>query len=54
VSSLEYILVHELIHIHERRHGERFREMMDVMMPGWQLHRDDLNRAPLSHEDWRY
>ncbi len=53
-SSLEYILVHEMIHIHEPRHGERFREMMDVMMPGWQLHKDELNRTPLSHEDWRY
>ncbi len=53
-SSVEYILVHEMIHIHERRHGERFREMLDGMMPGWQLHRDELNRAPLSHEDWRY
>lgn len=53
-SSLEYILVHEMIHIHERRHGARFREMMDRVMPGWQLHRSELNRAPLSHEDWRY
>ena len=53
-SSLEYILVHEMIHIHERRHGERFREIMDAMMPGWQLQREELNRAPLAHEDWRY
>jgi len=53
-SSLEYILVHEMIHIHERRHGERFREMMDVIMSDWQLRRDELNRAPLAHEDWRY
>jgi predicted metal-dependent hydrolase len=53
-SSLEYILVHEMVHIHERGHGERFRKMMDVMMPTWHLYRDELNRAPLSHEDWRY
>jgi predicted metal-dependent hydrolase len=53
-SSLEYILVHEMIHIHERRHGERFRAMINAMMPGWQLHRDELNRNPLSHDDWRY
>ena len=53
-SSLEYILVHEMVHIHERRHGERFRELMAVIMPGWHLRRDELNRAPLSHEDWRY
>lgn len=53
-SSLEYILVHEMIHIHERRHSERFREMMDVIMPGWARHREELNHAPLAHEDWRY
>lgn len=53
-SSLEYILVHEMIHIHERRHGERFRELMAAVMPTWQRHRDELNRAPLAHEDWRY
>lgn len=53
-SSLEYILVHEMIHIHERRHGDRFREIINVAMPGWQLHRDELNRAPLAYEDWRY
>jgi predicted metal-dependent hydrolase len=54
VSSLEYILVHEMIHFHERRHGERFREMMTALMPGWHLRREELNRAPLAHEDWRY
>ena len=52
-SSLEYILVHEMIHIHERRHGERFREMMDVMMPGWHLCRrmraQPRRRALASH-----
>jgi predicted metal-dependent hydrolase len=53
-SSLEYILVHEMIHIRERSHGKRFREMMTAVMPGWQLYRGELNRAPLSHEDWHY
>lgn len=53
-SSLEYILVHEMIHMHERRHNEKFCEMMDVMMPDWQFRRDELNRAPLAHEDWNY
>jgi predicted metal-dependent hydrolase len=53
-SSLEYILVHEMIHIHERRHSVRFRELMDVTMPGWQWRRNELNRGPLAHEEWRY
>ena len=51
---LEYILVHEMAHLIERRHNERFRELMDAAMPRWRLHRDELNAAPLAHEDWRY
>lgn len=51
---LEYILVHELVHLLERRHNERFRELMDRLMPQWRLYREVLNRAPLAHEDWPY
>ena len=54
VSCLEYILVHEMVHILERRHNERFRDLMDGLMPSWCLCRDELNRAPLAHEEWRY
>jgi len=53
-KCLEYILVHELVHFLERRHTERFRDLMDGFMPSWRLHRDELNRAPLAHEDWTY
>ncbi len=51
---LEYILVHEMVHILERHHTDRFRDLMDKLMPQWRLHRDELNRAPLSHEEWKY
>jgi len=51
---LEYILVHEMVHLIERHHNERFRALMDKVMPQWRLHREELNRAPLSHEDWSY
>ncbi len=51
---LEYILVHEMVHLLERNHSDRFRDLMDAFMPQWRLHRDMLNRAPLAHEDWRY
>jgi hypothetical protein len=44
---LEYILVHEMVHLLERRHNDRFRELMDRLMPQWRLYRDELNRAPL-------
>ncbi len=54
VTSLEYIVVHEMVHILERHHNERFRNLMDKLMPQWRLRREELNRAPLVHEDWRY
>lgn len=51
---LEYILVHEMVHLLERHHTDRFRALMDQFMPDWRLHRDALNEAPLAHEDWIY
>lgn len=53
-SCLEYILVHEMVHFLERHHNDRFREYMDRFMPQWRLYREELNQAPLSHEEWGY
>jgi predicted metal-dependent hydrolase len=53
-NCLEYILVHEMAHLLERHHGERFRELMDSFMPTWRSRREELNRAPLAHEKWTY
>lgn len=53
-SCLEYILVHELVHIRERQHNERFIELMNSVMPRWRTYRDELNRAPLAYESWGY
>lgn len=54
ISCLEYIFVHELVHLHERHHNDRFLGMMDRWMPTWRLQQKELNRAPLAHEDWSY
>lgn len=51
---LEYIVVHELVHLLERPHSNRFMALMDRFMPQWRLYRDELNRAPLGHEAWEY
>ncbi len=51
-DSLEYLVVHEMTHLLERNHGERFTALMDQFLPEWRLHRDSLNKAPLAHEDW--
>lgn len=53
-SCLEYILVHEMVHFLERHHNERFVGLMDELMPQWRLNREELNRAPLAHEEWKY
>ena len=54
VSCLEYILVHEMVHLLERHHTDRFRDLMDRLVPSWRLSRDDLNRSPLAHAEWKY
>ncbi|HNU10687.1 MAG TPA: SprT family zinc-dependent metalloprotease [Rubrivivax sp.] len=54
VGCLEYVLVHEWVHLHERHHNDRFLAWMDRLLPQWRVHRDRLNRAPLAHEEWTY
>jgi predicted metal-dependent hydrolase len=51
---LEYILVHELIHLLERNHNERFTGLMDRHLPQWRACRKELNAAPLGHVEWEY
>jgi len=52
VQCLEYVVVHELAHLVERRHNERFIAMMDDCLPQWRLRRQELNSTPLAHETW--
>ena len=52
-DCLEYIVVHEMTHLLERHHGERFTTLMDKFMPDWRARRDRLNGAPLAAQEWR-
>ncbi|GHO96268.1 metal-dependent hydrolase [Reticulibacter mediterranei] len=54
VHCLEYIIVHEMVHLLERHHNERFMMYMNRFMPLWQHYREELNRAPLGYETWEY
>jgi len=51
-SCLEYIVAHEMTHLHERTHNEHFVALLDEYLPNWRALRDELNRAPLAHEEW--
>ncbi len=53
-ECLEYIVVHEMTHLLERTHNDRFVALMDRFMPKWRFYRDELNRLPVSHVDWKY
>ena len=51
-GCLEYIVVHEMTHLLERTHNDRFVALMDKNLPNWRTLRDELNGAPLADEDW--
>ena len=53
-ECLVYILVHELVHLHERQHNDNFRRLMDKFLPQWRQSRDTLKSEPLAYENWHY
>ena len=53
-ECLEYIFLHEMVHLLERHHTPRFKALMDEFMPQWRLRRDLLNQSPLAYEHWNY
>ena len=53
-NCLEYIIVHEMIHLIERHHNDNFLAHLDKNLPKWKLYKDELNRLPVSHGEWEY
>lgn len=51
-DCLEYIVVHELMHLLEPTHNARFMELMDLHLPKWRHQRDVLNAMPVRAERW--
>lgn len=51
-ECLEYIVVHEMVHLLEPTHNSRFIALMDSFVPKWQFYRAALNRLPVRHEAW--
>lgn len=46
-NCLEYVVVHEMTHLLERHHNERFTMLMNKFLPNWRLYKEELNRSPL-------
>jgi len=51
-ACLEYVLVHELVHLLERGHNDVFYAHLSRVLPDWQARRDELNHAPSGHPAW--
>lgn len=53
-QCLEYIVVHEMVHLLERKHNDIFIAYMDKFLPKWKYYKDELNQLPVRHEKWKY
>ncbi|MDI9341054.1 MAG: SprT family zinc-dependent metalloprotease [Sediminibacterium sp.] len=53
-ECIEYIVVHEMVHLKERHHNDRFIAYMNQFLPEWKQLKNDLNKLPVSHIDWGY
>lgn len=49
---LEYVVVHEMAHLLEPTHSERFVSILDQKFPRWREARAELNELPLGAEKW--
>ncbi len=54
LECLEYIIVHELVHLLEPTHNDTFKAHMNTFLPKWRFYRDQLNRLPFRHTEWKY
>lgn len=50
--ALDYIVLHELLHLVERYHGQQFYAALDKHMPNWRFIRAELGSLPLGYTRW--
>ena len=48
-ECLDYVILHELVHLVEKHHNERFASLMDKHMPMWREVRTTLNGQALDY-----
>jgi predicted metal-dependent hydrolase len=53
IACIEYVVVHELVHIIEKKHNEKFVALVDKYIPKWKSLKDELNNFILSYDEWK-
>ena len=51
-NLLEYVLIHEMLHLIDPTHSERFLRLMSEHYPNWREARAELNELPLAAASW--
>lgn len=51
---LEYIIIHEMVHLLERHHNDQFLFYLDTYLPNWKQLKIELTKLPVSHAEWSY
>ena len=46
---IEYVVVHEMVHLINRLHDERFTAYMDKLLPQWRAIKRELNELPIGN-----
>ncbi|MBE0535046.1 MAG: M48 family metallopeptidase [Phycisphaerae bacterium] len=48
LHCVEFIIVHEMMHLLERHHNAAFIGYMDKFLPNWRFYKEELNRYPIA------
>lgn len=52
LRCLEYVLVHEMMHLKEKHHNEQFELLLKSYLPQWDQCKQELNRGILGYSEW--
>lgn len=53
-ACIEYVVVHELIHLIEKKHNDNFLTLMTKYLPKWRSLKEELNSFILAYEEWKH
>ena len=54
IECLEYVVVHEMVHLLEKNHNKQFYALIDKYYPRWKHSKTLLNRLPICYWNWKY